>query len=563
MKKFYVFLLAAFGSLFALAQDRQVPQWVTALVAENKGLIDSTSWYNPHPSAPNYRTYVIYYNQPLYHSDAQSARFHLRALITVDTRNDVTKAINHVYCSGYSIEYPNLASPDSMFAHDEGGTLEIAKRYNANYILIEHRYFQYSAPDKCWENLDPLTAEEAAADFHNLFDGLKKVLKGKWVMSGVSKGGITTLLQHTFYPEDMDVFVPYSAPFFESEKDTTMTPYWYNNGWNKKYLDYFMSIRKAGMAGLFSNPRTNTVWPIYYKMNIGGNTSQAAADTLAAVYMGAVAGFGFSAHAYSDTATLRKEMALNDSVMRSYGWSQPNDTVMSFWFTKDTFSLKTFSAWIDTLRNYPDPAKGPARRIERRRIAPYGISENAWWGTDTLHTGNAMAYEYQSKHELGYYDFRFDDICPNQQEAAAANNFWKIYAGSCRDLGFPFKDVTFSRNLYDRTMEATKNATKPIILIYGEDDTWTGVAVKDEFINGTNVQKYILPAQNHLVAYSANTDPAKSLLITNALDKILGVPQGMEETESVQVQGTKVFRDGQLYIIRDGKTYNTLGQRIQ
>jgi len=36
---------------------------------------------------------------------------------------------------------------------------------------------------------------------------LKKVLKGKWVMSGVSKGGITTLLQHAFYPEDMDVFV--------------------------------------------------------------------------------------------------------------------------------------------------------------------------------------------------------------------------------------------------------------------------------------------------------------------------------------------------------------------
>ena len=411
--------------------------------------------------------------------------------------------------------------------------------------------------------MDPLTAEEAAADFHNLFDGLKKVLKGKWVMSGLSKGGITTLLQHTFYPEDMDVFVPYSAPFFDSEKDTTMYKYWYYNGWNKEYLDYFMSIRKAGMAGLFAKPNTNTIWPIYYKMNIGGNTSQAAADTLAALYIAGVAGFGFNAHAYSDTATLRKEMALNDSVMRSYGWSQPNDTVMSFWFTKDTFSLKTFSAWIDTLRNYPDPAKGPARRIERRRIAPYGISEKAWWGTDTLHTGSAMAYEYQSKHELGYYDFRFDDICPNQQEAAAANNFWLIYAGCCRDLGFPFKDVTFSRNLYDRTMEATKNATKPIILIYGVDDTWTGAEVKDEFINGTNVQKYTLPAQNHLVSYSANTDPAKSLLITNALDKILGVPQGMEETESVQVQGTKVFRNGQLIIERDGKKYNILGQTIR
>ena len=188
-----------------MAQKEQVPQWVTSLINENKGLIDSANWYNPHPDAPNYRTYVIYYNQPLYHNDPQSNRFPLRALITVDTRNDVTKAINHVYASGYAIEYSNLANPDSMLAHDKGGEVEIAKRYKANYILIEHRYFQYSAPDECWKNLDPLTAEEAAADFHNLFDGLKKVLKGKWVMSGVSKGGITTLLQHTFYPEDMDV----------------------------------------------------------------------------------------------------------------------------------------------------------------------------------------------------------------------------------------------------------------------------------------------------------------------------------------------------------------------
>jgi len=563
MKKISLFFVAVLCSMSVLSQNEQAPQWAKSLLNENEGLIDSITWYNPHPDAPNYRTYVIYYNQPLYHSDAQSARFHMRALITVDTRNDVTKAVNHVYASGYSINYPNLVNPDSMFVHDKGCSVEIAKRYNANYILIEHRYFLYSAPDKCWEDLDPLTAEEAAADFHNLFNGLKKVLKGKWVMSGVSKGGITTLLQHAFYPEDMDVFVPYAAPFFDSEKDTTMYKYWYYNGWNKEYLDYFMSIRKAGMAGLFAKPSTNTIWPIFYKMNSGGNTSQAAADTLAAVYIGGVAGFGFNAHAYSDTAKLRKEMALNDSVMRSYGWNEPNDTVLSFWFTKDTFSLKTFSAWIDTLRNYPDPAKGPARRIEHRRIAPYGISEKAWWGTDTLHTGNALAYEYQSKHELGYFDFRYDDICPNQQEAAAANNFWLIYAGSCRDLGFPFKDVTFSRNLYDRTMEATKNATKPIILIYGVDDTWTGAAVKDEFINGTNVQKYTLPAQNHLVSFTANTDPAKTNQITNILDKILGVPLGTEEAESVKIQGTKVFRDGQLFIERDGKTYNILGQTIR
>jgi uncharacterized repeat protein (TIGR02543 family) len=82
-----------------------------------------------------------------------------------------------------------------------------------------------------------LTAEEAAADFHNLFDGLKKVLKGKWVMSGVSKGGITTLIQHAFYPNDMDIFVPYSAPFFDTDRDKEMTRYWYHTGWDKSFTN--------------------------------------------------------------------------------------------------------------------------------------------------------------------------------------------------------------------------------------------------------------------------------------------------------------------------------------
>lgn len=563
MKKFYLFLLAAISSLCAMAQNEQVPQWLTALVNENQGLIDSATWYNPHPAAPNYRTYVVYYNQPLYHADPQSARFHMRALITVDTRNDVTKAVNHVYCSGYSIGNRNLVTPDSIFAASEGCTAEIAKRYNANYIQIEHRYFQYSAPDKCWEDLDPLTAEEAAGDFHNLFEGLKKVLKGKWVMSGVSKGGITTLLQHAFYPEDMDVFVPYAAPFFDSEKDTTMYQYWYYKGWSKEYLDYFMSIRKKGMAGLFSKPSTNTIWPIFYKMTRGAKTSEAYADTLAANYMNAVAGFGFDAHAYSDTVTIREEMALNDSVMRSYGWSEPNDTVLSFWLAKDTFSLETFSAWIDTLRKYPDPQQAPVRPLTRRKKVPFGVSEEVWWKNDPEHVDIALAYDYQSKHELGYYDFRYNDIASNAEEAAAANTFWLTYAGCSRDLESPFKSVQFSRNLYDRTMEATKNATKPIILLYGEDDTWTGAAVKDPFINGTNVQKFILPSQNHSVSFSANTDPAKTAQIMAILDRVLGAPQGIDELQQPAVQGTKVFRNGQLFIIRDGKTYNALGQRIQ
>ena len=212
------------------------------------------------PAAPNTTTYIIYFHQPVKHAEPDGPSFPMRALITVDNSMDPTTAVNHLYCTGYALYQPFVDSPDYTFKKDANSCAEeIANRYRANYISIEHRYYAFSAPPQCWTNLDDLRAEEAAEDFHNLVVALKKVLKGKWVMSGVSKGGITTLLQHTFHPEDMDIYVPYSAPFFDSDRDTTMQTYWYQNGWNQEFLDMFMAIRQTGISD-------STIYNIFYKM---------------------------------------------------------------------------------------------------------------------------------------------------------------------------------------------------------------------------------------------------------------------------------------------------------
>jgi hypothetical protein len=38
------------------------------------------------------------------------------------------------------------------------------------------------------------------------------VYQGKWLSTGISKGGQTTIFYRYFYPEDVDVSVPYVAP---------------------------------------------------------------------------------------------------------------------------------------------------------------------------------------------------------------------------------------------------------------------------------------------------------------------------------------------------------------
>lgn len=540
------------------AQTGDMPQWIHDLQTMNPGVIDSIQVY-PAPKEPHTTTtYTIYYNQPLQHSFTDGEHFRLRALLTVPNDTDPTTAVNHVYCSGYSIMDVFLKVPDFVHNLMTASPNEIAKRYNANLIMIEHRYFQKSAPDNCWKRLDHLTAEEAAQDFHGLFEALKKVLKGKWVMSGVSKGGTTTLLQHTFFPADMDIFVPYSAPFFDTDRDTEMTRYWYTHGWSKEWRDFFDNIRKESLR------RHQEIFNIFYRMNYPGK-SEGARDTCYGDFIARVALCGFDEHAYGDTLIMRKWLNNNDSILAAHHMEY-GDTVYAYIAEKETISLDSFPKWLATLRrlSQTNEVMPPRHKVTRGR-APFGITEKEWWSADSI---DANAYPYQAKRELGYYDFDFSLIFDNDTEKAAEwNKYWREHYGCACDFFSPcYASLSFSRSLYDRTMEATRNATRPIVLIYGYDDTWTGAAVKDEYINGRNVRKFILPAQNHNVSFSSNTDREQCDAIREILDGVLSTPTDMagiaRATEGSVAKSRKVFSNGRMYILRDGKRFTVTGMEV-
>ena len=562
MKKIIFFAIAILIAMQGVAQNDPAPQWLKDLQNLNQGFIDSISYYSTDPDAPNTTTYILYFHQPMKHAVPDGPSFPMRALITVDNQMDPTTAVNHVYCTGYELSQSFVENPDLTFKNGTNTCAEeIANRYKANFISIEHRYFAFSAPPQCWTYLDDLRAEEAAEDFHKLVVALKKVLKGKWVMSGVSKGGITTLLQHTFHPEDMDIYVPYSAPFFDTDRDTTMQTYWYQNGWSQEFRDMFMAIRRAGVS-----EDMNKIYNIYYKMTCGNNTSKEHADTIYGGYLESVALFGFDEHAYSDTATIRQQLYKNTQIMQQYGFTGYCDTIYAYMFEKGSFSLDSIGRWIDTLRAYPDANQMPRRKVTRKTYEPFGITEDEWWVRENGKIVSNHAYTYQSKCELGYYDLRYDLIV-GEQAAPAWNAAYKKYVGCLRDFETPWcAALTFNRSLYDRAMSATRMATKPIVLIYGEDDTWTGAAVKDEFINGSNVKKFILPAQNHGVHFSSNTDKNKCDAIRAALDAVLGAPQGFENTPFPSGEGwgeaSKILHNGQIFILRGNKTYTLTGQLV-
>jgi len=143
--------------------------------------------------------YEMWFTQPIDHEKPEQGSFKQRVLLG---HHDLSKPMV-VEIQGYNIWTPKAG--------------ELSKLIDANQLTIEHRYFKQSRPDSLkW---DKLTIKQAAADQHAVIQALKKIYKNKWISTGISKGGQTTIYHRFFYPNDVDVSVPYVAPMNLSRED--------------------------------------------------------------------------------------------------------------------------------------------------------------------------------------------------------------------------------------------------------------------------------------------------------------------------------------------------------
>ncbi|MDR2292771.1 MAG: aminopeptidase [Prevotellaceae bacterium] len=116
---------------------------------------------------------------------------------------------------------------------------EISRLFNTNMVFVEHRYFLESTPEeKDWQYL---TAENSAEDLHAIVAALKNIYTQKWISTGISKGGQTALIYRTFFPDDVDISVPYVAPLCFEVEDGRHEPFLQNvsTAENRKKIEDF------------------------------------------------------------------------------------------------------------------------------------------------------------------------------------------------------------------------------------------------------------------------------------------------------------------------------------
>ncbi|MDB4335019.1 peptidase [bacterium] len=143
--------------------------------------------------------YLIMLQQPIDHSNLARGTFSQR-----------------IWLSHFSKEAP-VVLVTSGYDAPKNYTTELSNFIKANQIIVEHRYYGQSTPSpKDWKFL---TVEQAANDHHKIVELFKGFYTQKWINTGVSKGGATTLFHRAFFPEDVDVSVPYVAPINMSRVD--------------------------------------------------------------------------------------------------------------------------------------------------------------------------------------------------------------------------------------------------------------------------------------------------------------------------------------------------------
>lgn len=162
--------------------------------------------------------YVFFIRQQLDAKDASKGWFEQRVVLCHRGFDRPTVLVTEGYNARYAMR--------------ENYMDELSKLFETNVITVEYRYFDQSMPNPC--NWDYMTVENSLYDLHHVNETLHAMYKGKWISTGISKGGQTTMFYRSYFPDDVDISVPYVAPLNKSVED----------GRHEKFLQYQVSTKE-------------------------------------------------------------------------------------------------------------------------------------------------------------------------------------------------------------------------------------------------------------------------------------------------------------------------------
>ncbi len=166
----------------------------------------SVEYLDPGPFREKY---LVEVTQPLDYSDPEAGTFVQRFVVGYAGKDAPTVIVTEGYRADYALK-PEYRE-------------EISARFGTNLVVVEHRYFAGSTPSP--RNWDYLTVAASMNDLHRIRTMLAPLYPEKWIATGISKGGTTTLMYKTYFPDDTDICVPYVGPVCFGVEDGRHEPF--------------------------------------------------------------------------------------------------------------------------------------------------------------------------------------------------------------------------------------------------------------------------------------------------------------------------------------------------
>ena len=217
--------ITALGVLPACNKQKKVDE--NFLLTEKLAQLDGVDFSTEQADGPYKQVYKLMVEQPLDHKNPDGDKFKQKVYLShLDLSKPVVLSIN-----GYNVNRNRIS--------------ELAKLLDANQVYVEHRFFGESKPENYDWNY--LNIEQASADYHHIVELLKKIYHGKWVSTGISKGGQTTIFYRYFYPNDVAASVPYVAPLNFSAEEPRIFDF-LNKVDSKECRDKIFAFQKMFLA---------------------------------------------------------------------------------------------------------------------------------------------------------------------------------------------------------------------------------------------------------------------------------------------------------------------------
>ncbi len=143
-------------------------------------------------------SYEIFITQPIDHNNPNSLTFKQK-----------------IYLSHIDRDKPMVVELDGYGVINRPN--ELSRLLKCNQLRVEHRYYGESVPDPFdWEYLD---IRQSAEDHHRIIQIFKEFYNGKWLSTGISKGGSTVIFHRRYFSDDVNATVAYVGPIARSVDD--------------------------------------------------------------------------------------------------------------------------------------------------------------------------------------------------------------------------------------------------------------------------------------------------------------------------------------------------------